>query len=104
MIQVVKSICLTPTEIEKSGQSVAKEDLESQANSLLVLARPELIPRASWIDLCLRMELDPGNLVTKYQDELMNEIEVRTSFDQKVCRPTTTLIQKLDSFANKVLE
>ena len=104
LIQVVKSICLTPTDIEKSGQSVAKEDLESQANSLLVLARPELIPRASWIDLCLRMELDPGNLVTKYQDELMNEIEVRTSFDQKVCRPTTTLIQKLDSFANKVLE
>ncbi|RBR09427.1 uncharacterized protein FIESC28_09877 [Fusarium coffeatum] len=83
LIQVVKSICLTPTDIEKSGQSVAKEDLESQANSLLVLARPELIPRASWIDLCLRMELDPGNLVTKYQDELMNEIEVRTSFDQK---------------------
>ena len=104
LIQVVKSICLTPTDIEKSGQSITKEDLESQANSLLVLARPELIPRASWIDLCLRMELDPGNLVTKYQDELMNEIEVRTSFDQKVCRPTTTLIQKLDSFANKVLE
>ncbi|CAG7556156.1 unnamed protein product [Fusarium equiseti] len=69
--------------IQVSGLSVAKEDLESQANSLLVLARPELIPRASWIDLCLRMELDPGNLVTKHQDELMNEIEARTSFDQK---------------------
>lgn len=104
LIQVVKSICLTPTDIEKSGLSVAKEDLESQANSLLVLARPELIPRASWIDLCLRMELDPGNLVTKYQDELMNEIEARTSFDQKVCRPITTCIRKLDNFINKVLE
>ncbi|RGP78764.1 translational activator gcn1 [Fusarium longipes] len=84
LIQVVKSICLTPNEIGKSGESVAKEDLESQANSLVVLARPELIPRANWIDLCLRMELDPGNLVTKYQDELMAEIEARTSFDQKI--------------------
>jgi hypothetical protein len=104
LIQVVKSICLTPTDIEKSGLSVAKEDLESQANSLLVLARPELIPRASWIDLCLRMELDPGNLVKKHQDELMNEIEARTSFDQKVCRPITTCIRKLDDCTNKVLE
>jgi hypothetical protein len=85
LIQVVKSICLTPNEIGKSGKSIAKEDLESQANSLLVLARSELIPRANWIDLCLRMELDPGNLVTKYQDQLMAEIEARTSFDQKVC-------------------
>ncbi|KAF5234822.1 hypothetical protein FAUST_7446 [Fusarium austroamericanum] len=84
LIQVVKSICLTPNEISKSGKSVAQEDLESQANSLLVLARSELIPRANWIDLCLRMELDPGNLVTKYQDELMAEIEARTSIDQKV--------------------
>jgi hypothetical protein len=30
------------------------------------------------------MELDPGELVTKYQDELVAEIENKTSFDQKV--------------------
>ncbi|KAM0542013.1 hypothetical protein ACHAPJ_012988 [Fusarium lateritium] len=83
LIQVVKSICLTPNDVEKLGKSIAKEDLESQANSLLVLARPELIPRASWIDLCLRMELDPGDLVKKYQNELVTEIESKTSFDQK---------------------
>ncbi|KAJ4267441.1 translational activator of GCN4 [Fusarium torreyae] len=83
LIQVVKSICLTPNDVEKSGKFIAKEDLESQANNLLVLARPELIPRASWIDLCLRMELDPGDLVKKYQNELVTEIESKTSFDQK---------------------
>ncbi|KAF9775456.1 hypothetical protein IL306_006435 [Fusarium sp. DS 682] len=87
LIQVVKAICLTPSEIEKSGATVDKEDLESQANNLLVLARPELIPRTNWIDLCLRMELDPGNLVKKYQDELVTEIENQTSFNQKVCMP-----------------
>ncbi|KAH6968798.1 armadillo-type protein [Fusarium avenaceum] len=83
LIQVVKSICLTPNDVEKYEKTIAKEDLESQANSLLVLARQELIPRANWIELCLRMELDPGELVTKYQDELVAEIENKTSFDQK---------------------
>ncbi|KAF5717391.1 translational activator GCN1 [Fusarium mundagurra] len=84
LIQVVKAICLTPSDIEKSGETISTEDLETQANNLLVLARPELIPRANWIDLCLRMELDPGNLVKKYQDELVTEIENQTSFSQKV--------------------
>ncbi|KAG5817561.1 hypothetical protein H9Q74_002501 [Fusarium xylarioides] len=84
LIQVVKAICLTPSDIEKSGETIRTEDLEAQANNLLVLARPELIPRANWIDLCLRMELDPGNLVKKYQDELVAEIENQTSFSQKV--------------------
>ncbi|KAF5970609.1 translational activator GCN1 [Fusarium coicis] len=84
LIQVVKAICLTPNDIEKSGETISTEDLETQANNLLVLARPELIPRANWIDLCLRMELDPGNLVKKYQDELVTEIENQTSFSQKV--------------------
>jgi hypothetical protein len=90
LIQVVKAICLTPSDIEKSGETINTEDLEIQANNLLVLARPELIPRANWIDLCLRMELDPGNLVKKYQDELVTEIENQTSFYQKVC---TTLLE-----------
>lgn len=85
LIQVVKAICLTPSDIEKTGETINTEDLETQANNLLVLARPELIPRANWIDLCLRMELDPGNLVKKYQDELVTEIENQTSFSQKVC-------------------
>ncbi|KAF5555633.1 translation activator GCN1 [Fusarium phyllophilum] len=84
LIQVVKAICLTPSDIEKSGETIRTEDLEAQANNLIVLARPELIPRANWIDLCLRMELDPGNLVKKYQDELVAEIENQTSFSQKV--------------------
>ncbi|KAF5681796.1 translation activator GCN1 [Fusarium circinatum] len=89
LVQVVKAICLTPSDIEKSGEIINTEDLETQANNLLVLARPELIPRASWIDLCLRMELDPGNLVKKYQDELVAEIENQTSFSQKVCITST---------------
>ncbi|KAM5376828.1 hypothetical protein ACJZ2D_005315 [Fusarium nematophilum] len=83
LIQVVRSICLTPKDVENSGQSIPKEQLEDQANSLLVLARPELIPRANWIELCLRMDLDPGDLVRKYQNDLLEEVENKTSFNQK---------------------
>ncbi|KAH6899624.1 armadillo-type protein [Thelonectria olida] len=83
LVQVVKAICPPPKEVEKSGHSITNEERELLACSLLVLARPELIPRANWIDLCLRMELDPGDLVRKYQDDLLKEIDSRTSFEQK---------------------
>ncbi|KAK7429662.1 translational activator of GCN4 [Neonectria magnoliae] len=83
LIQVVRAICLPPKDVETAGHSIIKEELELQACSLLVLARPELIPRANWIELCLRMELDPGDLVRKYQDDLLKEIEAKTSLDQK---------------------
>ncbi|KAI5462734.1 armadillo-type protein [Mariannaea sp. PMI_226] len=83
LVQVIKAICPSPKDVELSGQNLTAEARELQACSLLVLARPELIPRASWIDLCLRMELDPGDLVRKYQDDLLKEIESRTSFHQK---------------------
>ncbi|KAF4976900.1 hypothetical protein FZEAL_6502, partial [Fusarium zealandicum] len=83
LIQVVRAICLAPKDAEKLGKYISKDQLELQANNLLVLARPELIPRANWIDLCLRMEVDPGDLVRKYQADLLKEIENKTSFDQK---------------------
>lgn len=82
LVQVVMAICPPPKEIEKSEHSITDEERELQACSLLVLARPELITRANWIDLCLRMELDPGDLVRKYETNLLKEIENRTSIDQ----------------------
>lgn len=85
LAQVLKSICLDPKEVEAYGQAIDGTVLEKQACSLLVLARPDLIPRASWIELCLRMGVDPGDLARKYQNELLKEIGSRTSIDQKVC-------------------
>ncbi|KAH7149729.1 armadillo-type protein [Dactylonectria estremocensis] len=83
LVQVIRSICLPPKDVEKAGYSVTKEDQELQACSLLVLARPELVPRASWIELCLRMEVDPGELVRKYGDDLLQEIGHKSSIEQK---------------------
>ncbi|KAM4065949.1 HEAT-like repeat domain-containing protein [Hirsutella rhossiliensis] len=59
-----------------------KDAQEAQACTLLVLSRHELIPRSSWIDLCLRMSVDPGSLARNHLDELLDEIAQRTSLDQ----------------------
>ncbi|KAG6015935.1 hypothetical protein E4U54_002694 [Claviceps lovelessii] len=83
LIHVLRSICLDPNEISALGGSISPDVLESQACSILVLSRPELIPRSSWIDICLRMGVDPGALAKKHLDELLQELDSRTSLGQK---------------------
>ena len=83
LIEVLRAICLDASASSAAAKPAA-ELLEEQACSLLVMARSELIPRSSWIDLCLRMGLDPGALARKYEESLLREIGSRTSPDQKV--------------------
>lgn len=81
---VLKSICPSPKDYAgRPGAEVDKAKLEAQMCSLLVLAKPQLTPRANWIDLCLRVELDPGELARKYEEALVGEIVERTGFGQK---------------------
>ncbi|KAK4098377.1 ARM repeat-containing protein [Parathielavia hyrcaniae] len=81
---VLQSICLGPKGTEdRTGSNPDKAPLEARMCSLLVLAKPPLIPRANWIDLCLRVELDPGELARKYEEALIQEIIARTGFGQK---------------------
>jgi hypothetical protein len=87
---VLKSICLSPTEYEsRAGANADKTQLETQMCSLIALAKPQLIPRASWIDLCLRVQLDPGELARKYEEVLVEQITSRTGFGQKVTHLST---------------
>jgi len=84
---VLRAICLAPKEYATlAGSDPVKEKMEAQMCSLLVLAKADLIPRASWIDLCLKVETDPGELAKKYEDRLVSEIVTRTGFEQKVRR------------------
>lgn len=81
---VLKAICLKPDEYQKrAGAEPDKTKLESQMCSLLVLAKSQLIPRSSWIDLCLKVETDPGELARKYEQRLLDEIVNRTLYEQK---------------------
>ncbi|KAK4154050.1 hypothetical protein C8A00DRAFT_33156 [Chaetomidium leptoderma] len=81
---VIRSICLSPKEYaDRTGSSADRAQLEARVCSLIVLAKPQLIPRTSWIDLCLRVELDPGELARKYEKVLIQEIVGRAGLGQK---------------------
>lgn len=51
---VIRSIC--PTKQQHHGQ------MQKQLIDMLVLCRPEILPRAHWIDTCLRVGQDPGSI------------------------------------------
>lgn len=71
---VLGCICLPLDTQSKLDVRVDASCLNQQALSLIVLARPEIIPRVSWIDLTLRMGIDPGQLVRDNLNDLMDMI------------------------------
>lgn len=84
---VLRAICLSPKEYADRNVEPDNTQVEGQLCSLLALAKPQLIPRASWIELCLRVGRDPGALAKKHEEALVQEIVGRTGFGQKVTNP-----------------
>lgn len=82
----MRCICLTPEEASKLGAHIEESTLRTQFKDLLVLCRPELIPRVSWIDMCLRTGIDPGDLARNDSAGCLNRIKDATevSFSDKV--------------------
>jgi len=72
--KVVRAICLSPEAISKRGASLENDVLERQMVSLVVLCKPQLIARASWIEVCLHTCLDPGALAAGSSKELLAQI------------------------------
>ena len=54
----VRSIC--PPERDTKQQD--RDSMQTQLIHMLVLCRPEVLPRVHWIDTCLRMGQDPGTI------------------------------------------
>ena len=81
---VVKAICLPPADVARLGEEIQESVLKDQMVSLLVLSRQELLPRVSWIDLCLRTEVDPGDLARFSGDSLIQQIMDYTNFKESV--------------------
>lgn len=80
--KVLRSISLDPSELPQKDNNEIQVQLEEQACSLVVLARPELIPTSNWIDTVIRMGVDPGDLARKHRDSLLGEIGTRTAPEQ----------------------
>ncbi|KAH4241928.1 hypothetical protein HBH98_179730 [Parastagonospora nodorum] len=79
---VISCLCVPSDVVRKQGASIDQKDLSSQALNLIVIARKEMIPRVSWIDLCLRMGIDPGDLVQTNLKECIRTINDATeNFD-----------------------
>jgi hypothetical protein len=85
---VINCLCLPSEAVQKQGADIDLASLRAQALSLIVLARSEMIPRISWIEMCLRMGVDPGDLVRACLKECINTINEAT----EVCpRPSKML-------------
>ncbi|GAP85739.1 putative translational activator GCN1 [Rosellinia necatrix] len=79
---VLRSIMLTDEALERLGRERSQEVIEQQMCALLILARKDLIPRCSWIDLCLGVGVDPGALARKYEPNLIDQLIEKTRFAQ----------------------
>ncbi|KAH9223644.1 armadillo-type protein [Leptodontidium sp. 2 PMI_412] len=91
---IVKSICLSAAEMTKLGCEVDIAVRRQQMIALLVLSRPELIPRVNWIELCLRVQVDPGELARSSGDALMQQILDSTSFSESESLQKTESVKK----------
>jgi hypothetical protein len=83
---VLRSICLVPADLQRASEALSQEELEQQMCSVLVFTRSRLIPRISWIEVCLRTGVDPGELAKKYEKTLLEEIVKHSDFSQPVSK------------------
>ncbi|KAI9736804.1 MAG: translational activator of GCN4 [Claussenomyces sp. TS43310] len=90
---VVKAICLPLAEASAIDAEVDTSSREQQLISLLVLSRPELLPGLNWIELCLRVNVDPGDLARRHTDSLLEQILLITGFDEKVPNQTSAAVR-----------
>lgn len=87
LFRALRSICLTKEQQDTLNASIEEQTLHNELIDLLVLSRPQLLPRANWIDTCLRTGTDPGALVSHRLEDCMAAIVQATaspSTDQHV--------------------
>ncbi|KAF2173884.1 hypothetical protein M409DRAFT_16153 [Zasmidium cellare ATCC 36951] len=83
--KVVRAICLDAESATSLGVALDREGLELQLRALLVLCRPQLIPKAPWIELCIRTGVDPGGLAEKSSRDCL--VRVLAVTENPIWRP-----------------
>ncbi|BDD63159.1 hypothetical protein MAP00_008092 [Monascus purpureus] len=71
---VAKAIGISLSDLRGADGPTTGQTVDNLLLEFLVLCRPELIPNASWIALCLRTGTDPGNLVRELPDDCMKQL------------------------------
>ncbi|KAF2101997.1 translational activator [Rhizodiscina lignyota] len=75
----LRSICLSQGQREELNASIDEPTLNQELIDLLVICRPQLLPRANWISTCLRTGVDPGTLVSERLDTCISAIVEATA-------------------------
>ena len=70
----VRAICLPPDDVRFASGRISSKVLQAQLIHMLVLCRPEILPRVSWIELCLRVGQDPGTLARANSTRCLEQI------------------------------
>ena len=75
-----KSYLVVRSIFPRAKEQVGKADSQAMCDQLiniLVLARPEILPRVDWIELCLRVSQDPGEIARSHSAECFGQIRTR---------------------------
>ena len=90
-IRVLLAIC--PPDATKFGTQHPHGDfrIEKQLVEMLVLCQSTIVPRAKWIELCLRMGQDPENLVKGYSSQCLARINHVLDHDHDETQPLTVI-------------
>ena len=59
------------------AEEVGSQTICDQLINCLVLTRPEILPRVDWIELCLRVSQDPGEIARSRSAECFGQIRMR---------------------------
>lgn len=93
----VRSICLLPTEVRSKSTAIVSDVLQTQLINMLVLCRPEILPKISWIEVCLRVGQDPGHLARSRAIQCLERVEICRSFAES---GTSSPISTIELAAN----
>ena len=64
-----------PIQQSNTRKAVVGQDiLQAQLINMLVLCRPEILPRTNWIETCLRVGQDPGQLVSTHTEQCISRV------------------------------
>lgn len=82
---VVHSICIPYTKASSFGLTIEESVLQNQLIDMLVLCRPEILPRVAWIEICLRVGQDPGVLVKSKAIQCLEKVDNCLSINESEC-------------------
>lgn len=86
---VVQAICHPCHQPHSIGPRIMTSILQNQLIDMLVLCHPEILPGVNWIELCLRVGEDPGQLARLHTLRCMRKVETYLAFDQKQAIPAS---------------